>query len=104
MNIIVLNGSPKGDNSVTLQYVNYLAKLHPQHTFQALHVAQRLRRIEQEPAAFSEVIEQVRQADAVIWSFPLYYMLVHGHYKRFIELIFERGAQDAFAGKYATAI
>jgi len=104
MNIIILNGSPKGDNSGTLQYVNYLAKLHPQHSFQALHVAQRIRRIELEPAAFNEVIAQVRQADAVIWSFPLYYMLVHGHYKRFIELIFERGAQDAFAGKYTAAI
>jgi multimeric flavodoxin WrbA len=29
---------------------------------------------------------------------------VHANYKRFIELIFERGAQEAFAGKYAAAL
>jgi multimeric flavodoxin WrbA len=104
MNILILNGSPKGDNSVTLQYVNYLAKKNPQHTFTALHVAQRIRRIEHDAATFEEVIAQVGQADAVIWSFPLYYMLVHAHYKRFIELIFERGVQAVFAGKYAAAI
>ena len=29
---------------------------------------------------------------------------MHAHYKRFIELVFERGAQAAFAGKYAASL
>jgi hypothetical protein len=29
---------------------------------------------------------------------------VHGNYKRFIELITERGVQDAFAGKYTATL
>ena len=33
MNILVINGSPKGKYSITLQTVNYLEKLHPEHTF-----------------------------------------------------------------------
>jgi multimeric flavodoxin WrbA len=104
MNITVLNGSPKGDLSVTMQYVAYLAKIYPQHEFTILHVAQKIKHLEKDPAAFIEVIDQVRASDAVLWGFPLYILIVHAHYKRFIELIFERGVQSAFAGKYTAAL
>jgi multimeric flavodoxin WrbA len=40
----------------------------------------------------------------VLWSFPLYFLLVHSHYKRFIELVFERGAGDAFRKKHAASL
>ena len=104
MKIAVLNGSPKGDLSITMQYVAYLAKIYPQHEFEVLHIAQRLKRLEHDPAAFHKVIDQVRASDAVLWGFPLYLLIVHAHYKRFIELIVERGAQAAFAGKYTAAL
>ena len=104
MKITVLNGSPKGELSVTMQYVAYLAKLYPQHEFNILHIAQRIRRIESDEATFNEIIAQVRGSDGVIWGFPLYVLLVHAHYKRFIELIFERGVEDAFAGKYVVSL
>lgn len=32
--ISVLNGSPKGEYSITLQTMRYLEKLHPEHTFE----------------------------------------------------------------------
>lgn len=104
MKITVLNGSPKGELSVTMQYVAYLAKIYPQHEFNILHVAQRIKRLEKDVAAFNQVIDQVREADAVIWGFPLYILIVHAHYKRFIELIFEGGVQEAFAGKYTASL
>ena len=104
MKITVLNGSPKGELSVTMQYVGYLARLYPQHEFNIIHIAQRIKRIESDRATFDEIVDQVRSSDGVLWGFPLYVLLVHAHYKRFIELIFERGAQDAFAGKYAAAL
>ncbi len=87
MKIIVLNGSPKGELSVTMQYVAYLAKLYPQHEFNIVHIAQRIKRLENDRTAFDQVIDQVRAADAVLWGFPLYILIVHAHYKRFIELI-----------------
>ena len=46
----------------------------------------------------------MRSADAVLWGFPLYILLVCSQYKRFIELISERSAQDAFRGKYAASL
>jgi hypothetical protein len=41
MNILVLNGSPKGELSVTRQYVAYLQKKLSTHTFKIEQVAQR---------------------------------------------------------------
>src|SRR5664279_5729189 len=104
MKIVVLNGSPKGDVSVTMQYVNFLAKKYPQHEFQTVNISQRIKAIEKFPKELEQIIADVRAADGVIWAFPLYILLVHAHYKRFIELIFERGAQAAFAGKYAASL
>jgi multimeric flavodoxin WrbA len=104
MKITVLNGSPKGELSVTMQYVAYLAKLYPQHEFNICHIAQRLRHLENDLKAFDEVIEQVRSSDAVLWGFSLYILHVHANYKRFIELVFERNAQEAFKGKYTATL
>ncbi len=104
MKILVLNGSPKGDLSVTLQYVHYLQKVNPGVEFITYNIAQQIRKIEKDQAFFDEIIEQVRHADGVLWAFPLYILIVHAHYKRFIELIFERGAQSAFAEKYAATL
>jgi multimeric flavodoxin WrbA len=104
MEILVLSGSPKGDTSVTMQYVALLAKKNPAHKFPVVNIAQQSRELERDGAAFAAVIDRVRGADAVLWTFPLYYLLVHGNYKRFIELVAERGAQDAFRGKYAASL
>ena len=104
MKIVVLNGSPKGDVSVTMQYANYIAKKYPLHEFQIVNISQRLKLIEKSPNEFAKIIADIQAADGVLWAFPLYILLVHAHYKRFIELVFERGAQAAFAGKYAAAL
>ena len=36
MKILVINGSPKGKYSITLQTFRYLEKLHPEHEFSVL--------------------------------------------------------------------
>jgi multimeric flavodoxin WrbA len=104
MKVLVLNGSPKGEQSVTVQYVQYLAQLHPEREFLVRHVAHQVRILERHPERFAELIAEVRQADLVLWAFPLYILLVCSQYKRFIELIAERGADDAFRGRYAATL
>lgn len=104
MKIVVLNGSPKGDVSVTMQYIAYIRKKFPGHAYEVLNVAQEVRTIEKDRAAFERMITGVRSSDFVLWAFPLYFLLVPSQYKRFIELLFERGAQDVFASKYAAAL
>jgi multimeric flavodoxin WrbA len=104
MKIVVLNGSPKGPVSVTMQYVAYIAKRHPEHELQVFHVAQKIHGLEKDPDRFEAIVEEIRSSDGVLWAFPLYILLVSSQYKRFIELIQERNAGGAFAGRYAAAL
>ncbi len=101
MKIVVLNGSPKGQISVTLQYVRFLEKKSPQHEFTILDVCHNSKRLEEDEGAFNETVKTIQDADAVLWATPVYVFVVPGPYKRFIELVIERGAQAAFKGKYA---
>lgn len=104
MKIVVLNGSPKGEESVTMQYVAYLRKKFPSHDYQILHVARDIRKIEKDEIVFHKIVDEVRGCDVVLWAFPLYFLLIPAQYKRFIELIFERHAEAAFSGKYAASL
>ena len=104
MKIIVLNGSPKGDFSVTMQSVAFIQKVFPQHGLKIIHVTQRIKKIEKDGKAFPEIMEEVRSADGILWAFPLYVFLVASQYKRFIELIFERKGEGCFQGKYTAAL
>ena len=101
MKIVVLSGSPKGDVSVTRQYVRFLEKKSPQHEFMILNVCHDSKRLEEDEGAFDTAIKSIQDADAILWATPVYVFVVPGPYKRFIELVFERRAQAAFEGKYA---
>jgi len=104
MKVAVLNGSPKDMVSVTMQYVRYLQKEFAQHELVIHHVCGDAKKLEKDDDAFRAVIDAIGAADAVLWATPVYVLLVPGPYKRFIELVFERGAQAAFRDKYAAAL
>jgi multimeric flavodoxin WrbA len=100
MKIAILNGSPKGDQSVTMQYILYAKKKIPEHEYVILNVAQQIKKLEKNDEALREVFNEIQESDAVIWGFPLYVMLISSQYKRFIELIFEKDASEIFKDKY----
>ncbi|MCX6994079.1 MAG: NAD(P)H-dependent oxidoreductase [Kiritimatiellaeota bacterium] len=104
MKIAVLAGSPKGEMSITLQYVRYIQKKIPAHSFGIIQIGNQIRKLEKDVVAFQAVLDEIRKADAVLWCFPVYFLLVPSQLKRFIELVLERHAEAAFAGKYATAL
>lgn len=104
MKITVLNGSPHGKNGVTAQYTKYLEIKFPEYEFNTVEVARKIHKIERDTNYFDEIIQQIDTADAVIWAFPVYFMLVPSQLKLFIELLFERNEQKALKGKIATAI
>jgi len=104
MKITVLNGSPKGDLSVTMQYVNFIQKKFPHHELKIFNIASTIKKIEKDEKTFQEIIDEVRSSDGVLWAFPLYNLLVASQYKRFIELIWERNVSDVFKNKYTAVL
>jgi multimeric flavodoxin WrbA len=104
MKITVLNGSPKGKKSTTLHSVLYLQKRFPGPEWKIHHISQRIRGIEKDGGSFREILEDVRSSDGVVWCSPVYVTLVPSQYKRFIELVFERGGAGAFRGKAAAVL
>jgi len=104
MKIIVLNGSPKGNISVTMQYVQFIQKKFPQHELKIINISQRIKKIEKDEDAFQEIIDQVKTSDGILWAFPLYFLLVPSQYKRFIELISEKKSEDAFKNRYTAVL
>ena len=87
MQIVVLSGSPKGNLSVTLQYVRFIQKKFPQHRFNIHHISHDISKLEKDAKSFSLLVDDVKKSDCVLWAFPLYVFLVPSQYKRFIELI-----------------
>ena len=99
MNILVLNGSPKGENSITLQTVRFLELLYTEHSFTVLHVGQQIRSFEKN---FTEAKTAIEQADVLLFSYPVYTFIAPCQLHRFIELMKE--ARVNVTGKIATQI
>ncbi len=99
MKILVINGSPKGSNSITLQTVNYLQLLHPEHEFEILHAGATIKALEKD---FSPAIAAVEKAELLLFSYPVYTFIAPCQLHRFIELL--KAANMDLSGKFASQI
>ena len=99
MNILVLNGSPKGKYSITLQTLLYLQAKFPAHNFDFLNVGQNIKQLEKD---FSPAAEAVKKADILLFSYPVYTFIVPCQLHRFIELL--KAHHVDVRGKAATQV
>ena len=99
MNILVINGSPKGKYSITLQTVRYLEALHPEHSFTVLNVGQTIKSLEKD---FTPAREAVEKADILLFSYPVYTFIAPCQLHRFIELL--KKEKPDLSRKYATQL
>ncbi len=99
MNILIINGSPAGEESITLQTVEYINKLFPEHGYVHLNVGQQIKSLEKD---FSKAETQLINADLLMFCYPVYTFLAPAQLHRFIELVKER--RVPVEGKYATQI
>ncbi len=104
MNFIAINGSPSGKHGVTAQYMRFIEKQFPQHSFKTFEVAKNIKRLERDKDRFNLILQEIKASNAIIWCFPVYLMLIPAQLKRFIELLFERDGKSALTGKITTAI
>ncbi|MBR4941398.1 MAG: NAD(P)H-dependent oxidoreductase, partial [Clostridia bacterium] len=99
MKIAVVNGSPKGKYSITLQTVRYLEKKYPGHEFSVLHAGQRIKALERD---FSPAAELLNSCEGIIFAYPVYTFLAPSQLHRFFELAKASGVD--LRGKFATQI
>ena len=99
MKILVLNGSPKGKYSITLQHTRFLEKLYPQHSFETLNVGQKIKSLEKD---FSPAKSAIEKADILLFSYPVYTFIAPCQLHKFIELL--KNADLDLSEKFATQI
>ena len=99
MQVLVINGSPKGENSVTLQTVRFLESRYPQHSFSVLHAASRIKALEKD---FAPALDALQQADLLLFSYPVYTFIAPCQLHRFFELVKASGVD--LHGKFATQL
>lgn len=99
MNILIINGSPKGEDSITYQTVEYIKTVFPENSYDVLHVGKRIKALEKdmEPA-----IKALSRAEFIVFSYPVYTFIAPYQLHRFIELVKASGI--SLEGKYATQI
>ena len=99
MKILILNGSPKGKYSITLQTTRYLEKIYPDHSFEVLHVGQKTKSLSND---FTPAREAIQRADVLLFSYPVYTFIAPCQLHLFIELL--KKEEMDLSGKYATQI
>ncbi len=99
MKIAVLNGSPKGNYSITLQSSLYLAKLYKEDEFEVMNVGNKLKSLEKDITPLKTLLEK---SDMVLFSYPVYTFIAPYQMHKTIELIKANGID--LSGKFAAQI
>ncbi len=102
--VLVLGGSPKGDESVTMEHVRYLERNLNGAEFVYTQPGFRVRKLEKDGESFDGLMDEVDRADLLLLAMPVYYTLIPSGFKRFIELVNERGESDRFRDKPAAVL
>ncbi len=97
MKVVILNGSPKGNYSTTIQTMLYLQKRYPQHDYQTIDIGKKIRQIEKQ---FAPVKEALEAAELIVFAYPVYTAIAPYQVHRFIELMKENEVN--VSGKVAT--
>lgn len=102
MNILIINGSPKGKYSITLQTLNYLALKHPEHNYKVIHAGQLIKKYQRD---FTKAKESISWAEFIIFSYPVYTFIAPSQLHKFIELMKENevDVKDKFATQITTS-
>ncbi len=97
--VLIVNGSPKGKYSCTLQTSLYLEKKFKDCEFTVLHCGQQIRKFEKD---ISLLINAINEADLTVFSYPVYTFLCPSQLHKIIRVLKENNCN--FNGKFCTQI
>lgn len=102
MKFLVINGSPKGDFSVTVHTVLFLQEIFKDHEFKIVNVGQQIRTYEND---INKIKADIEWSDAIIYSYPVYTFIAPSQLHRFIELLKESkiSVKDKFVTQITTS-
>ena len=99
MKILVINGSPKGEDSITYQTARYLHMKFADDKYSVIHAAAN---IDQLVKNFEAASAAVKDADLIVFCYPVYAMMVPSQMMHFIEIL--KSECSSLKGKYVTQI
>ena len=102
MKFLVINGSPKGDFSVTVHTVLFLQEIFKDHEFKIVNVGQQIRTYEND---INKIKADIEWSDAIVYSYPVYTFIAPSQLHRFIELLKESkiSVKDKFVTQITTS-
>ena len=101
MKVLVLNGSPKGNKSITLYTVKYIQKYFPEDEFEVLNVGSQIKSLEKD---FSSARQKILECDLILFSYPVYTFETPYQLHRFVELMYDNFKNGELNGKFASQI
>lgn len=99
MKILVVNGSPKGKNSITYQTVRFLQKKFRTDEFEVIHAGAQIGKLAQD---MSGVCDAIEWADMILFAYPVYTFIAPSQLHKFITLL--KNQEIDLSGKYCTQI
>ena len=99
MRALIINGSPKGNDSITLQTCKYLELFYPTVVFEYENVGAKINAIIKNPL---DILSKMEKCDLIIFSYPIYTFIAPYQLHKFIEIVKESGVN--LVGKIATQI
>ncbi len=107
MNIVILHGTPKPNSQVSysVAYIEFFMRNFTEHTFSVFKIGSDIKKLQKRETEYSELLDSVESADAVLFIMPVYSAMVPSGVKSFVELInTDNAAKKAFAGKWAATV
>jgi multimeric flavodoxin WrbA len=103
MRVVVISGSPKGKNSITVQSAEYLKKHYTNDEFEIIHVGNKVKKYSNSKAV-DECVYKMINSDLIIFAYPVYTFLAPYQLARFINYLKQSKNVKKLDGKFVTQI
>lgn len=99
MKALIINGSPKGARSITLQTLKYLELKFPEDSFTFINIALNDKALNK---SLPDIVKLINETNIVVFSYPVYTFMAPAQLHKFIAAL--KNSSNSFEGKFTTQI